>query len=291
MPAKKKEDEKVETKEVVVKTDEGIVKTEEPEKIVEESQEVVDIEKSEVEEGKIEKPKKVKEKKVKEVIPMKMSDLPGVGPAAVEKLESAGIFDLMGIAVMGPKQLSEMAGLGEAAARKAIQAARGMMDLGFTDGMEFAEKRKEVVYIGTGSNEMNTLLGGKGVETKAITEAFGAYGSGKCVSKDTEVCYFNDTRMHVESIEETYEKYKSSQDELSFEEGKVVPVSTVKVLAWFNGKMQIVNASHLYKEKVKKLYHVKTKRGRLLKVTGKHQLLGFDNGVSWKKTKLLIKGI
>jgi len=290
MPAKKKEDEKVETKEVVVKTDEGIVKTEEPEKIVEESQEVVDIEKSEVEEGKIEKPKKVKEKKVKEVIPMKMSDLPGVGPAAVEKLESAGIFDLMGIAVMGPKQLSEMAGLGEAAARKAIQAARGMMDLGFTDGMEFAEKRKEVVYIGTGSNEMNTLLGGKGVETKAITEAFGAYGSGKCVSKDTEVCYFNDTRMHVESIEETYEKYKSSQDELSFEEGKVVPVSTVKVLAWFNGKMQIVNASHLYKEKVKKLYHVKTKRGRLLKVTGKHQLLGFDNGVSWKKTKLLIKG-
>ena len=117
------------------------------------------------------------EKKVD--IVMKLSDLPGVGPAAVEKLESAGIFDLMGVAVMGPKELSEMAGLGEAAARKAIQAARGMMDLGFQDGMEFAEKRKEVVHIGTGSNELNSLLGGKGVETKAISEAFGAYGSGK----------------------------------------------------------------------------------------------------------------
>ncbi len=33
------------------------------------------------------------------------------GPAAVEKLESAGIFDLMGVAVLGPKELSEMAGI------------------------------------------------------------------------------------------------------------------------------------------------------------------------------------
>ncbi|MEK6914638.1 MAG: DNA repair and recombination protein RadA [Nanoarchaeota archaeon] len=121
--------------------------------------------------------KKIKNKKEKKE--MNLSDLPGVGPAAIEKLESAGIFDLMGIAVLGPKELSDMAGMGEAAARKAIQSARSMMDLGFQDGMEFAEKRKEIVYINTGSNELNSLLGGKGLETKAITEAFGAYGSGK----------------------------------------------------------------------------------------------------------------
>lgn len=122
------------------------------------------------------KDSKVKQKKEKEI---GLSDLPGIGPAAVEKLESAGIFDLMGIAVLGPKELSDMAGLGEAAARKTIQAARSMMDLGFQDGLEFAEKRKEILYISTGSNELNALLGGKGLETKAITEAFGAYGSGK----------------------------------------------------------------------------------------------------------------
>jgi DNA repair protein RadA len=108
-----------------------------------------------------------------------LSDLPGVGPAAVEKLESAGIFDLMGIAVLGPKELSEMAGLGEAAARKAIQAARKMMSLGFQDGLEFASKREEVFHITTGSKEFDNLLGGRGLETKAITEAFGSYGSGK----------------------------------------------------------------------------------------------------------------
>lgn len=136
------------------------------------------------------KTKGIKEKKIsrkdekeeevpKEKEKMKISDLPGIGPAAVEKLESAGIFDLMGIAVLGPKELAELSGLGESAARKAIQASRKMMDLGFQDGLEFAEKRKEVSYITTGSRELDSLLGGKGIETKAITEAFAAYGAGK----------------------------------------------------------------------------------------------------------------
>ncbi len=108
-----------------------------------------------------------------------LADIPGVGPAVLEKLNAAGIFDLMGLAVLSPPALAEMAGMGEAVARKAIQAARKMMSLGFTDGLEFEKKRKEVLYITTGSKNLNDLLGGRGVETKSITEAFGAYGSGK----------------------------------------------------------------------------------------------------------------
>lgn len=117
--------------------------------------------------------------KKKEEKTVGLSDLPGVGPAAVEKLEAAGIFDVMGIAVLGPKELAEMAGMGEAAARKTIQAARKLMDLGFQSGLEFAEKRLEVLNMTTGSKELDNLLGGRGIETKAITECFGAYGSGK----------------------------------------------------------------------------------------------------------------
>ena len=109
----------------------------------------------------------------------KLSDLPGIGPTSVAKLEAAGIYDLMGVAIMTPSDLSEMAGVGEAVARKAIQASRKMMDLGFSDGLEFAKKREEVCHIMTGSKNIDNLLGGKGVETKAMTEAFGAYGSGK----------------------------------------------------------------------------------------------------------------
>ena len=109
----------------------------------------------------------------------KLTDLPGIGPAVATKLESAGIYDLMSLAVMTPSDLAEIAGVGAAVARKAIQASRDMLDLGFQDGLEYAKKREDIGSITTGSNQFNELLGGKGVPTRAITEAFGAYGSGK----------------------------------------------------------------------------------------------------------------
>jgi len=110
---------------------------------------------------------------------LKLTDLPGIGPAVAAKLEAAGVYDLMSLAVMGPTELGELAGVGAAVARKAIQAARQMLDLGFQDGLEFAKKRSTINYITTGSKNLDQLLGGKGVESRAITEAFGSYGSGK----------------------------------------------------------------------------------------------------------------
>jgi DNA repair protein RadA len=109
----------------------------------------------------------------------KLTDIPGIGPGIAAKLEAAGVYDLMGLAVMSPSALSELAGVGEGVARKAIQAARSMMKLGFMDASEFEERRKDVHYITTGSKNLNDLLGGKGVESRAITEAYGAFGSGK----------------------------------------------------------------------------------------------------------------
>jgi DNA repair protein RadA len=127
-------------------------------------------------ESEVVKKTKKTSKKEKEV---GLADIPGIGPGAVAKLEAAGIYDLMGLAVLTPPSLAETAGMGEAAARKAIQAARQMMDLGFTDGLANEEKRKELHHITTGSKNLDNLLGGKGIETKSITEAFGAFGSGK----------------------------------------------------------------------------------------------------------------
>ena len=131
------------------------------------------------EELKKKKTKKDSGEKEEEKKEYKISDLPGIGPAACQKLEDAGIYDLMGIAVLTPAELSEMAGIGEAVARKAIQSSRKMMNLGFQNGMEFSEKRKEIGFISTGSKNFDIMLGGKGVETKSITECYGAYGSGK----------------------------------------------------------------------------------------------------------------
>ncbi|MCF7910152.1 DNA repair and recombination protein RadA [Candidatus Pacearchaeota archaeon] len=121
-----------------------------------------------------EKTEKVEKKKEPQ-----LTDLPGIGPAVAAKLESAGIYDLMSIAVMTPSDLGETAGVGAAVARKAIQASRKMLDLGFQDGIEYAKKRDDVVYITLGSKAFDELLGGRGISTRSITEAFGAYGSGK----------------------------------------------------------------------------------------------------------------
>lgn len=120
--------------------------------------------------------KKIDEEEGKEP---QLTDLPGIGPAVSAKLESAGIHDLMTLAVMTPTDLGESAGVSAAVARKAIQAARKMLNLGFMDGVEYAKKRENIHHITTGSKNFDTLLGGKGLESRAITEAFGAYGSGK----------------------------------------------------------------------------------------------------------------
>jgi DNA repair protein RadA len=108
----------------------------------------------------------------------KIQDLPGVGAATAEKLDSAGFKDLMSVAVATIGELVETAGVSEAVARKMINAARDSMKMGFETGMDILEKRKFVSKISTGSESFNKLMGG-GFETGAITECFGEFGSGK----------------------------------------------------------------------------------------------------------------
>ncbi|MEK6934425.1 MAG: DNA repair and recombination protein RadA [Nanoarchaeota archaeon] len=108
----------------------------------------------------------------------KVEDLPGVGAATAEKLREAGFDTLMSIAVASPGEIVETAGVGEAVARKIINVARSKLDMGFEDGVDLLKKREQVIKITTGSKALNALFGG-GIETGAITEVYGAYGSGK----------------------------------------------------------------------------------------------------------------
>ncbi len=109
---------------------------------------------------------------------IKVTDLPGVGAATAEKLAEAGFDTLMALAIATPAKVVEIAGVGEAPARKIINAARNSLDMGFESGIELMEKRKTVIKISTGSSNFDEMLGG-GLETGAITECYGAYGSGK----------------------------------------------------------------------------------------------------------------
>ena len=107
-----------------------------------------------------------KEEKKKELT---VSDLPGVGPSTAEKLAASGIDSLLAIAVCSIGVLTDEAGVSEAVARKMIQAARDMLDMGFETADTILEKRSLVKKIKVGSDSFNEMMGG-GFETGAITE-------------------------------------------------------------------------------------------------------------------------
>src|SRR3989338_594790 len=105
-------------------------------------------------------------------------DLPGVGPATIEKLETVGFHDLMAVAVATPGELIDATGMSQQAAKKIIAAARAAMKMGFESGAELLKKRSRVIKLSTSSKEFDKLVGG-GFESGAIVECFGAYGSSK----------------------------------------------------------------------------------------------------------------
>jgi len=107
-----------------------------------------------------------------------LSDLPGVGPATIEKLETVGYKDLMSVAVATPGELIEATGMNQSAAKKMIATARESLEMGFESGTDILKKRELVMKLSTGSKAFNDLMDG-GFETGAITECFGEYGSGK----------------------------------------------------------------------------------------------------------------
>lgn len=115
---------------------------------------------------------------MKEKKEFSITDLPGVGAATAEKLEEAGFNDLMSIAVATPGELVEIAGITEGTARKIINVARNKLDMGFETGEELLKKREGITKISTGSKEFDSILGG-GIETNAVTEVYGEFGSSK----------------------------------------------------------------------------------------------------------------
>ena len=108
----------------------------------------------------------------------RIEDLPGIGAATAEKLREAGYDNLMGVAVASPGELADAAGVGDSVARKAINAARDMLDMGFESGDQLLVRRSKIIKLTTGSKAFDEILEG-GFETSCISECYGTYGSGK----------------------------------------------------------------------------------------------------------------
>ncbi len=170
---------------------------------------------------------------------IELKDLPGIGPTSIEKLEKAGILDVISFASRSPTQIVDASGISLAAARKAILFAKDELGLGFQRADEYDKKQAEIFFISTGSKEFDLLLGG-GIRSSSITEAFAEAKVGKSQLGftltantlmmgykvfwlDTEGAYRSSRireiiNKKVEKLKEIYEN--GVEEELVVEEGK-----------------------------------------------------------------------
>ncbi len=112
-----------------------------------------------------------------------VEELEGVGRVTGAKLKERGYYTVRDIAFASVKELAGIIGNKERA-QQIIEAARSMLGLqSFTTALEVYEKRKKIRRISTGVRPLDELLGG-GIETRAVTEVAGEFGSGK-----TQFCH------------------------------------------------------------------------------------------------------
>ncbi|MDG6898757.1 MAG: DNA repair and recombination protein RadA, partial [Nitrososphaerota archaeon] len=172
--------------------------------------------------------------------------------------------------------VSKAVDLNNKARKKLVEMNR--LEPDFINAADLLAKRKAIDRISTGSKNLDDLLGG-GIETWAMTEFYGEFGSGKCVSGDTKVFYSNDTNIHFEPIAATYEKYRTLHGERPFDSGYIVPLKEVNVVGL---NSQLTPASYLYRERVSHIFAVKTERGRLLKLARSHMAMVLSGkGIRW----------
>ena len=107
-----------------------------------------------------------------------LESLSGVGDATAKKLIEAGYPTVESLAVTPLRELVEKAKLGEETARKVIESARKAVGINFATAQELWEKRQAKKRCSTGSKKLDEILGG-GIESQAITEFIGEYGTGK----------------------------------------------------------------------------------------------------------------
>ena len=107
----------------------------------------------------------------------------GISAVDVKKLTEAGYHTVESIAYTPKKMILTIKGISEARADKILGEAAKLVPMGFTTASEYHQRRGEIIYLTSGSKELDRLLGG-GLETGSITEIFGEFRTGK-----TQLCH------------------------------------------------------------------------------------------------------
>jgi DNA repair protein RAD51 len=109
----------------------------------------------------------------------------GINRQDITKLKAAGFHTVESIAHATQRKLTDVKGVSEQKAQKlkdTIKANR-LVCTGFQSATDKLIASREIIFIGTGSGELDGLLGG-GMETGSITEIFGEFRTGK-----SQICH------------------------------------------------------------------------------------------------------
>jgi DNA repair protein RadA len=123
---------------------------------------------------------------------LRLEDLE-IKPHLITKLKAAGIESIFDLAISIPHQLVEDGGIltgadAQIALELVMKAKTALIDSGllakdFSSAAEILERRKNLLKCTTGSSNLDSFLKG-GIETQAMTEIAGEFGSGK-----SQLCY------------------------------------------------------------------------------------------------------
>jgi DNA repair protein RadA len=123
------------------------------------------------------------------IIELEIQDIEGIGPTTAKKLKEAGIVSVMDLAVATADELSvdinsskESASAFIIAAQKLLRDSK-VLEKEFVTADAALEKRRSMLRCSTGSSTLDELLLG-GIETQAVTEFYGEFGSGK-----SQICH------------------------------------------------------------------------------------------------------
>ncbi|KAM0671742.1 DNA repair protein Rad51 [Ordospora colligata] len=107
----------------------------------------------------------------------------GILAGDIAKLVEAGFTTVESLAFAPKKQLLSIKGFSDVKVDKLIKEAAKLVPMGFTTASEYHQRRSELVYLTTGSSEVDKLMNG-GFESGSITEIFGEFRTGK-----TQICH------------------------------------------------------------------------------------------------------
>jgi DNA repair protein RadA len=216
-----------------------------------------------------------------------IKEIPGIGDVTARKLRELGIMEARDLLLYSPIQLAEMLNTAVERAEKMILNAydmlkeRGVIEEDFVTADYLLEKVSRRKYITTGSRNLDELLGG-GVVTGAVTEFYGEFGSGKCISRDTPILYIDGKDIVVDDIKEVYGKYVVLYGEERYSSGYITRAHDLSVLAYNGYGVEESSSPILYREYVKRLIEVGLDGGVNIRLTSIHPLLVMRGGVvSW----------